>query len=32
MGCLPFIAAMVLLIVILIVAPDVALWLPDQMR
>ena len=32
MGCLPFIAAMVLLIVILIVAPEVALWLPDQMR
>ena len=32
MGCLPFIAAMVLLILILIVAPDVALWLPDQMR
>ncbi|TNF59976.1 MAG: TRAP transporter large permease [Rhodobacteraceae bacterium] len=32
LGCLPFIAAMVLLILILIVAPDVALWLPDQMR
>ena len=32
MGCLPFIGAMVLLIVILIAAPDVALWLPDQMR
>ncbi|MEY8828495.1 TRAP transporter large permease [Sedimentitalea sp. XS_ASV28] len=31
MGCLPFIAAMVLLIVILIFAPDVALWLPEQM-
>jgi tripartite ATP-independent transporter DctM subunit len=31
MGCLPFIAAMVLLIMILIVAPDVALWLPEQM-
>ena len=31
-GCLPFIAAMILLIVILIIAPDVALWLPDQMR
>lgn len=31
-GCLPFIAAMVLLIAILIVAPDVALWLPEQMR
>ena len=32
MGCLPFIAAMVLLIAILIAVPDVALWLPDQMR
>jgi TRAP-type C4-dicarboxylate transport system permease large subunit len=32
MGCIPFIGAMVLLIAILIVAPDVALWLPDQMR
>lgn len=32
MGCLPFIGAMVLLILILIAAPDVALWLPDQMR
>ena len=32
MGCLPFIGAMVLLIAILIAAPDVALWLPDQMR
>lgn len=32
MGCLPFIAAMILLITILIVAPDVALWLPEQMR
>ena len=32
MGCLPFIGAMVLLILILIVAPDVALWLPEQMR
>ena len=31
MGCLPFIAAMVLLIVILIFAPSVALWLPEQM-
>lgn len=30
-GCLPFIAAMVLLIAILIVFPDVALWLPEQM-
>lgn len=32
LGCLPFIAAMVLLIAILILAPDVALWLPEQMR
>jgi tripartite ATP-independent transporter DctM subunit len=32
MGCLPFIGAMVLLIGILIAFPDVALWLPDQMR
>ncbi|MFV1440530.1 MULTISPECIES: TRAP transporter large permease [unclassified Phaeobacter] len=32
MGCLPFIAAMILLISILILAPDVALWLPEQMR
>ncbi|AHD10546.1 TRAP transporter large permease [Phaeobacter gallaeciensis] len=32
MGCLPFIAAMILLITILIVVPDVALWLPEQMR
>ena len=31
MGCLPFIAAMVLLIVILIFAPSVALWLPEHM-
>ncbi len=31
-GCLPFIAAMVLLIGLLIAAPDVALWLPAQMR
>lgn len=30
-GCVPFIAAMVLLIAILILAPDVALWLPEQM-
>jgi tripartite ATP-independent transporter DctM subunit len=30
MGCLPFIAMMVLLIIILIIAPDVALWLPEQ--
>ena len=32
MGCLPFIAAMILLISILILSPDVALWLPEQMR
>ncbi len=32
LGCVPFIAAMVLLIAILIVAPDVALWLPEQMK
>ncbi|TRD23256.1 TRAP transporter large permease [Palleronia caenipelagi] len=32
LGCLPFIGAMILLIAILILAPDVALWLPDQMR
>ncbi|MGB3312934.1 MAG: TRAP transporter large permease subunit, partial [Albidovulum sp.] len=32
MGCLPFIAAMVLLIAILILVPETALWLPDQMR
>lgn len=32
MGCLPFIGAMVLLIAILILSPDVALWLPEQMR
>ena len=31
MGCLPFIGAMVLLIAILILVPDVALWLPNQM-
>ena len=31
-GCLPFIGAMILLIAILIAVPDVALWLPDQMR
>ena len=31
-GCLPFIGAMVLLIAILIAAPDVALWLPEQMK
>ena len=32
MGCLPFIGAMILLIAILIVSPQVALWLPEQMR
>jgi len=32
MGCLPFIGAMVLLIAILIISPEVATWLPDQMR
>ena len=32
MGCLPFIAALVLLIAILILMPETALWLPDQMR
>ncbi len=32
MGCLPFIAAMILLISILILSPEVALWLPEQMR
>ncbi len=31
-GCIPFIGAMVLLIAILIAVPDVALWLPEQMR
>jgi len=31
-GCLPFIAALVLLIVILILFPETALWLPEQMR
>ncbi len=30
-GCLPFIAALVLLIAILILAPSMALWLPEQM-
>lgn len=30
-GCLPFIAAMVLLIALLIAAPNLALWLPEQM-
>lgn len=32
MGCLPFIGALILLIVILILLPETALWLPDQMR
>ena len=32
MGSLPFIGAMVFLIAVLIIAPDVALWLPEQMR
>jgi C4-dicarboxylate transporter DctM subunit len=32
MGCLPFIGAMILLIVVLIAAPQIALWLPEQMR
>jgi C4-dicarboxylate transporter, DctM subunit len=31
-GCLPFIGAMVLLIAILIMFPEVALWLPEQMN
>ena len=31
MGCLPFVGAMVLLIAILIFAPEIALWLPEQM-
>jgi tripartite ATP-independent transporter DctM subunit len=31
-GCLPFIGMMVLLIAVLIAMPDVALWLPGQMR
>ncbi len=31
MGCLPFIGAMVLLILVLILAPQAALWLPEQM-
>ncbi|MBA4782725.1 MAG: TRAP transporter large permease [Rhizobiales bacterium] len=31
-GCIPFIGAMAVLIVILIIAPDIALWLPEQMR
>ena len=32
MGCLPFIGALVLLIVLLILMPELALWLPEQMR
>ncbi len=32
MGCLPFIAAMVVLIAMLILAPPIALWLPGVMR
>jgi C4-dicarboxylate transporter DctM subunit len=32
MGCLPFIGMMVLLIALLIGIPDLALWLPEQMR
>jgi len=31
-GCLPFIAALVLLIVILVAFPQTALWLPEQMK
>ncbi len=31
-GCLPFIAALVLLIGLLIAFPDIALWLPEQMK
>ncbi len=31
MGCLPFIGALVLLIIILIIMPQTALWLPHQM-
>jgi len=32
MGCLPFIGALVALIALLILWPETALWLPDQMR
>ncbi len=32
MGCLPFIAALVSLIALLILVPDTALWLPGAMR
>jgi tripartite ATP-independent transporter DctM subunit len=31
-GCLPFIAALVVLIVVLILFPETALWLPEQMK
>ena len=31
-GCLPFIGAMVVLIAILVMFPEVALWLPEQMN
>lgn len=31
-GCLPFIGALVLLIVILVALPQTALWLPEQMQ
>jgi TRAP-type C4-dicarboxylate transport system permease large subunit len=31
-GCLPFIAVLVLLIVLLVAFPQLALWLPEQMR
>jgi TRAP-type C4-dicarboxylate transport system permease large subunit len=31
-GCLPFIAALVLLIFLLILFPQIALWLPEQMQ
>ena len=31
-GCLPFIGALVLLIFILILMPETALWLPEQMK
>lgn len=30
MGCLPFIGALILLIVLLIIVPQTALWLPKQ--
>lgn len=31
-GCLPFIGTMVILVGLLIAFPDIALWLPEQMR